>query len=282
MNIFIRSSVGIAIAALSLSAFAALPQPGLWVIDNEVNGSPGRGLQIDRQDGKTIIVSYYGYKDDGSAIFYQSVGEVSPESIFNADLIEYKNGIAIGGPPKNGEIAKVLGKLNIDFKTNANGVISLPGEENRGFSRFVYQNNKSRFNNVFRITTIGGLSDATFTESTEMRVTVTGDTLVAYIPKNGVECSYTGSIKSKGSNFYSIGRMKCPAPYTFDEKYYVFDDINVDEFGVLNMKVRDMLDELPDENYQMRSHTRFFGVCVRKPRPYIRIDCKNPDGYMPE
>ena len=264
MKSFICNVASVSVAVLSFSAFAALPQPGLWVIDNEVNGKPGRGLQIDRQDSETIVVSYFGYKNDGSAVFYQSVGKVSSDSVFNSDLVEYKNGTVLGGSLKTGEVFNVLGKLNIEFKTDAGGVIHLPHESARNFSKFVYENNEFRLNNSFRITSIDADDPLSFSKTEDMNIRISNGNFYAEKVNSDGWCKYTGSIKSKGINFYSVGTVQCGPDGISAIQYYLFRDINVNEVGVLTMKEFPSFSEPPLVDSEMPYGRDIFGVCISK------------------
>ena len=264
MKSFIRIVASVSIAVLSFSAFAALPQPGLWVMDNEVNGKPGRGLQIDRQDGETIVVSYFGYKNDGSAVFYQSVGKISSDGVFNSDLVEYKNGTVLGGALKMGEVSNVLGKLSIEFKTDAGGVIYLPHEGARNFSRFLYENNEFRLNNSFRVTSIDADDPLNFSKTEDMSIKISNGNFYAERVNSDGWCKYTGNIKSKGTKFYSIGTVQCGPDAISAIQYYLFRDINVNELGVLTMKEFPSFSEAPLVDSEMDFGRDIFGVCISK------------------
>ncbi|MEG0973186.1 MAG: hypothetical protein RSF42_00640 [Comamonas sp.] len=56
-----------------------MPVNGTWIVEDELNGKPGRGLALDIQ-GNTAILQVYNYRDNqqptfhmGSAV-YQSKG----------------------------------------------------------------------------------------------------------------------------------------------------------------------------------------------------------------
>ena len=264
MKSFIRIVASVSIAVLSFSAFAALPQPGLWVMDNEVNGKPGRGLQIDRQNGETIVVSYFGYRNDGSAVFYQSVGKISSDSVFSSDLVEYKNGTVLGGVLKTGEVSNVLGKLNIEFKTDAGGVIYLPHEGARNFSKFVYENNEFRLNNSFRITSIDADDPLSFSKTEDMNIKISNGHFYAEKVNSDGWCKYVGNIKSKGTKFYSIGTVQCGPDAISAIQYYLFRDIDVNELGVLTMKEFPSFSEVPSVDSEMDFGRDIFGVCISK------------------
>ena len=50
----------ICISTASRAALSDLPQPALWAISAEVNGKPGRGIQLDCQSSNPTVVSYHG------------------------------------------------------------------------------------------------------------------------------------------------------------------------------------------------------------------------------
>ena len=113
------------IALATIPAVAALPQPGMWSIDAELNGKPGRGIQIDRQDGNVVIATYFGYRPDGSATFYQAVGNIEDGKTFSAPLIEYKNGNPLGthSSTQSGEISQNMGDIQMVFDSEATGQV---------------------------------------------------------------------------------------------------------------------------------------------------------------
>ena len=149
----LQLSMAAALAALSFSSLAAMPQPGLWQFNAEVNGQPGRGVQIERAGGRTVILSYFGYRDDGSATFLQAVGPLKDGKTFSAPLLEYKNGKVIGGPLQSGTEAANHGTVTVEFDTATSGAITLPGENKTEFSRFTYEDLTRRLNNTFSVTT---------------------------------------------------------------------------------------------------------------------------------
>lgn len=88
-------SLGLGLAA---SSFSATPLSGMWSFDGELTGKPGRGFQIDSQGSALLIISYFGYRTDGSALFLQAHGPREDNGDFSADLVEYQGGTVLGGP----------------------------------------------------------------------------------------------------------------------------------------------------------------------------------------
>ncbi len=60
MTKFARAALAAMALAVGAPAFAILPQQGMWSIGSEVNGKPGRGIQLDRQGGDYLILTYFG------------------------------------------------------------------------------------------------------------------------------------------------------------------------------------------------------------------------------
>lgn len=134
------SATGVAPAwAQSTPAGGAEPEPGMWAFDGELNGRPGRSLQIDTQLGRGMVVSYLGYRADGSALFLQASGyRAQDDNGFTGELREFRNGPVIGGQTANGEVAGSAGTLRLAFDTPVSGTVTLPGEAPRRIARFTY------------------------------------------------------------------------------------------------------------------------------------------------
>ncbi|WCM88135.1 hypothetical protein [Acidovorax sp. NCPPB 3576] len=74
--------------------------------DDALNGQPGLSLQTDTPLGRTMIVSYLGYRANGSALFLQASGvRNANDTAFTATLQEFRNGKSIAGGAGNGELA---------------------------------------------------------------------------------------------------------------------------------------------------------------------------------
>ena len=233
-----RTLVAAAIAAFSLSATAALPQPGLWSIGGELNGKPGRGLQIDRQSGETVIVSYFGYRADGAATFFQAVGKITDGKTLDADLVEYMNGKALGGKAQDAQEARVVGRMRLEFSTSTSGTVSLPGEAPRSFARYAFEDTRGRLNNRFQAAFFESEPKATQTTTGVLEVQVAGDDFTATMEnQNSTFCSYSGKLVATGDVFHvpngfrvcSFDIFSAPMPYPWF-------DLKVNEAGVLSAR----------------------------------------------
>jgi hypothetical protein len=91
------------------------PHTGLW-IDPE---RPGTGINVDVQDG-LMAAFYYGYRDDGSPIWYIFSGHLQKSDAedtyweLEADLIEASNGEPVNGDYQAPDI-EVAGAIKIDI-----------------------------------------------------------------------------------------------------------------------------------------------------------------------
>lgn len=119
-------------AASAVHAF--MPAPGLWGMSAELNGAPGRGFQIEVEN-EIVVLSYYGYRADGSSVFYSAVGPIS-DNRFLAPLIEYRGGTALGTGFRNGVEASSPGNVTLDFRTGKSGTITLPNESPKPVVKF--------------------------------------------------------------------------------------------------------------------------------------------------
>lgn len=144
------------------------PAPGMWALERELTGKPGRGLQIDTQGDKLVILSYFGYRADGSATFLQSSGRRDGNR-FEGDLVEYRGGTALGETHRDGEATAVAGRIVITFDSPTSGLVELPGEAPQRIQRFQYENLTERFNNTFFLQSYGDGAESGERE----RVTVT-------------------------------------------------------------------------------------------------------------
>jgi len=112
------------------------PLGGLWVVDAENNGQPGRGFQIEVQSG-VVVVTVYGYEAAGNSIFYLGSGALSGGS-FSADLNYYRDGMSFGSPQKSATLAGSAGKVSMSFSDSSHGTITFPGEAPKAISKFVW------------------------------------------------------------------------------------------------------------------------------------------------
>ena len=91
------------------------PHTGLW-IDPE---RPGTGINIDVQDG-IMAAFYYGYRDDGSPIWYVFSGHLEESDAddayweLEADLIEASNGEPVNGDYRAPDL-EVAGAIKVDI-----------------------------------------------------------------------------------------------------------------------------------------------------------------------
>ena len=244
MHSKLRVSLILAISAVSLSTMAAMPQAGLWSVASEINGQPGRGIQIERQGGRTVILSYFGYRPDGSATFLQAVGPLQNGKTLTAPLLEYKNGKVLGGAPQSGAEAANHGTVTVDFDTPTSGSITLPGEAKTPFSRYTYEDLTRRLNNTFAVSTFwpsvrtyGLRKDATLViTAKDGKLTMDHSSIMNELnPTSTKRCIFKGDLTPSGAGFRSTGDVSC-TPADSEIKYDV-RDLRVDEYGMLTARV---------------------------------------------
>jgi alpha-tubulin suppressor-like RCC1 family protein len=113
-----------------------VPENGLWVINEENNGQPGRGFQIEQRGG-TLILTYYGYGADGSNLWALSAGAISGTS-YTGSMDRYRGGTVMGGNYAPATTAGSAGLVNLTFSSPSTGTITFPGEAAKSISKFVW------------------------------------------------------------------------------------------------------------------------------------------------
>lgn len=223
------------------SAFAILPQQGMWSIGSEVNGKPGRGIQLDRQGGDYLIITYIGYRPDGSSMFLQASGKLTDGMFFSGELTEYRNGRSIGGEARDGEIAQVVGPISIKFDSTTSGTLTLPGEEPKRFSRYQFEDHIARLNHGFEYRSYRSNSPYYDTNTAGIRAEPGHFSMTEFSPSTlgKIECRYTGDLKPTGETFTSSGTVSCTYPNStvITTSQYQFIDIKVDERAMFSARV---------------------------------------------
>jgi hypothetical protein len=110
------------------------PTDGLWAIDIENNGQPGRGFQIDVQHG-VMVLTFYGYRADGSSEWYLASGPIT-NNTFSGTLDRYAGGAPFGSTPISAHLTDNAGAVSVSFSDSTHGQIALPGEPTKAISLF--------------------------------------------------------------------------------------------------------------------------------------------------
>lgn len=134
MNRWIRTIAAVITIFFSSSVWAFMPVGGMWNIDSEMNGSPGRGFNIEVEN-EVVIFLYYGYRSDGSSLFYYAAGPIV-NNTFSADLLDINGGTPIGAVYRSGTVSGSPGKITISFSSGKHGLITLPGESPKAISKY--------------------------------------------------------------------------------------------------------------------------------------------------
>ena len=113
-----------------------MPAPGLWGFTSELNGTPGRGFQLEVEN-EVLVLSYYGYRADGSSVFYSASGPIT-NNRFEAPLTEYRGGTVLGGAYQPAAVAASPGNVVLTFSSGKNGSIQLPGSPALAITKFSF------------------------------------------------------------------------------------------------------------------------------------------------
>ena len=145
---------------LSQSAWAFMPAPGIWGVDSENNGLPGRGFQIEAEN-EIIVFTYFGYRPDGTSVFYYAAGPIT-NNTFTASLLDLHSGTTFGGQYKAAALHPPIGNVTITFTSGIQGTITFPGEGPRPISKrpFGYANGPDGLLGTWLITGLFGTTSA--------------------------------------------------------------------------------------------------------------------------
>lgn len=111
------------------------PQAGTWVVSQELNGKPGRGLAIDVQ-GNTFFMQVFAYEQNGEATFYAATGQMDGYQV-TAPLMRYWGGRSFGSAARDAIEDKSLGDVHIRFRNGLAGTVQFPGEPELAIERFL-------------------------------------------------------------------------------------------------------------------------------------------------
>ncbi|GAB2484044.1 hypothetical protein GCM10027082_38730 [Comamonas humi] len=120
-----------------MSAQAFTPLAGTWVIDQELNGKPGRGLAIDVQNG-TVVMQIYAYDKNGQPTFYMGSSSNMAASMAVVPLKQYQGGRYLGSGDRSATESASVGDAILNFSSATKGTIKLPGETEVAMSRFEF------------------------------------------------------------------------------------------------------------------------------------------------
>ena len=121
---------------VAYNSFLATPSDGLWSIDEGNPGDSGRGFQVELR-GNVMVFTYYGYNADGRAQWYLAAGNFANRS-FSGSMWRYEGGTYLGGPYHAASPIESVGTVSITFSSSTKGTITLPNEQPKGISKYVW------------------------------------------------------------------------------------------------------------------------------------------------
>lgn len=143
-----RPAIVASVVALSCtaawSARSFTPQAGTWVISEELDGKPGRGLAIDVQ-GNTFFMQVFGYEKNGDATFYTATGQLDGDTL-TAPLMQYQGGRSFGSDARDAQELGSPGNVTLSFANGLQGTVQFPGEPARAIQRFEMRSDDYVFN----------------------------------------------------------------------------------------------------------------------------------------
>ena len=129
------AAVAMAAASPSFAARDFTPQSGTWIVSQEKDGKPGRGLAIDVK-GNTFFMQVFAYEKNGDATFYTATGQMNGNSV-TAPLMRYQGGRSFGSAARDAVEDRSLGDVTVDFSNGLKGTVRFPGEDALAIERFL-------------------------------------------------------------------------------------------------------------------------------------------------
>ena len=129
----VKSLLALLLALISGPVLAFMPTTGMWGVDSENNGLPGRGFQIEAENG-IMIFTYFGYRPDGSGTFHVASGPII-NNTFTSALLNTQGGTSMGGVHQDATVIGSAGNVTINFTSGKHGLIAFPGEPQRAISK---------------------------------------------------------------------------------------------------------------------------------------------------
>lgn len=196
MSAFFRL-IALVVASWSLSAQAFAPQAGTWIVSDELNGKPGRGMAIDVQND-VFVMQVYAYESSGHPTFYLAVGTLSNNQVL-APLTRYEGGRYFGSASRSGVAAGSPGNVRMRFTSGITGYVTFPGEPERAMHRgnFAYSSAPSSLRGIWSFNTLGsmGLTADAVQLTTSAGTTSNGNGILATADgRFGCEHQISGSL----------------------------------------------------------------------------------------
>ena len=118
-------------------AHAFTPQTGAWVIDEELDGKPGRGFTLEVQNA-TLVMAMYAYETNGHPTFYVGAGAYA-NGASSLTLQRYAGGSPLGViDPIPAVGAGSPGNVTFQFTSGTKGTMTLPGESPKAITRYEF------------------------------------------------------------------------------------------------------------------------------------------------
>ena len=132
------------------TSFYWMPATGTWVISDEENGKPGRGITLDVQDD-AIISIIYDYRENGDSTFHMGSTFYRDPWSNVVPLNRYGYGRYMGGDARVAQIVEAAGNAKIEFfgakppdygppsvNPLENAIVTLPGESAKPMKRLQF------------------------------------------------------------------------------------------------------------------------------------------------
>ncbi len=111
-----------------------MPDNGTWIVRDELDGKPGRGMAIDVQGG-TLVMQIYNYDAAGNATFHLATAPYANGEATGA-LKQYGGGRWFGSGARSGAEVADAGTVYLAFDSTTVGTVHFPGEAPQAIQRY--------------------------------------------------------------------------------------------------------------------------------------------------
>ena len=191
-----------------------MPSNGTWIVSDELNGLPGRGISLDVQD-TVALVQVFDYREDGQPSFHMGVGRYL-NSQTGIALQRYQGGRYFGSPALVAAKDEDAGDALFDLRPQrgklsmVQGQLQFPRESSKPIQRLALETSENWQDQLFGTWVLTGDKRTVLTtlDRTDGDVVTNAQasvrcTLVPAIPLNNVVCDWVGADVSAPERLFS-------------------------------------------------------------------------------
>ena len=223
-----------------------MPSNGVWIVQDELTGKPGRGISLDAQ-GDLLTMQVFAYQANGQPTFFMGVGGYQQESersyTSTATLVlnQYKGGRSVGGAPAIAELAQSAGEVRVSVlggfdRSLALAQVQFPGEALKTMQRLPMELPQSTAEKLF------GEWYFSWFQANGMPITTTLNRMDGDMAANedgSVKCRYSAEAEEfnclRSTSPSNTSRFKSPDDFFLSSDYFRVRDRHGNWMGLGNI-----------------------------------------------